>query len=46
MRVKFAILHNSFQQTKEPKVIWVYVWRIRSMRQSENMMLLEFRCHL
>jgi hypothetical protein len=25
MRVKFAILHNAFQQTKEPKVTRAYL---------------------
>jgi hypothetical protein len=46
MRVEFAILYNSFQQTKEAKVTRDYIWRIRWVRQSENMMLLEFRRHL
>jgi hypothetical protein len=26
MRMKNAILHNSFQQTKEPKVTRAYIW--------------------
>jgi hypothetical protein len=26
MRVKFTILHNSFQQAKEPKVTRDYIW--------------------
>jgi hypothetical protein len=46
MRVKFAVLQNSFQQTNEPKVTRAYIWRIRWVRQSENMMLLEFRRNL
>jgi hypothetical protein len=46
MRVKFTILHNSFQKTKEPKITRAYLWRIQWVRQSENVMLLEFRRHL
>jgi hypothetical protein len=46
MRVKFAILHNSFQQTKEPIVTRAYIWRIQLVRQSENMMLPEFQRHV
>jgi hypothetical protein len=45
MRVKFVILQNSFQQTKESKVTEAYIWRIWWVRQSKNMMLLEFRRH-
>jgi hypothetical protein len=46
MRVKFAILHDSLQQTKEPKVTRACIWRVRWVRQSENMMLLGVRRHL
>jgi hypothetical protein len=34
MRVIFAILHNSFQQAKEPKVTRAYISQIRWVRQS------------
>jgi hypothetical protein len=42
MRMKLLILQDSFQHLEEPKVAWTRVWRIGWVRQSCNVMLVEF----
>jgi hypothetical protein len=41
-RGKLPILRDFFQYANEPNVTWTYVWRIKWLRNSEQMMLLEF----
>jgi hypothetical protein len=42
MRMKLTILQDSFQHPEEPKVVRVQVWRTEWVRQSCNVMLVEF----
>jgi hypothetical protein len=41
-RGKLPILQDFFQYANEPNVTWASLWRIRWVRNSEKMMLLEF----